>query len=54
MSEPCKHKTALVYIFGTLLFEVMPFGLMNAPSTFQPTMDIIFADIPFVRDYNDD
>ena len=32
----------------------MPFGLANAPSTFQRMMDRIFRDLPFVRVYLDD
>ena len=32
----------------------MPFGLMNATSTFQRLMDGVFGDQPFVRVYLDD
>lgn len=32
----------------------MPFGVMNAPSTFQRMMDLIFEGIPFVRVYLDE
>lgn len=54
LSEACKEKTTFVCRFGTFQFEVMPFGLMNAPSTFQRMMTAILSDLPFVRVYLDD
>ena len=36
------------------MFEVMPFGLMNAPSTSQRMMDKIVRGLPFVRVHLDD
>ena len=39
LSEEGKEMTTFVCRFGTFQFEVMPFGLMNAPSTFQRMMD---------------
>ena len=54
MAEECKEKTTFVCRYGTFKFEVMPFGLMNAPSTFQRMMDYVFRDLPFVRVYLDD
>ena len=54
MGEECKEKTTFVCCYGTFQFEVMPFGLMNALSTFQRMMDYVFRDILFVRVYLDD
>ena len=54
MAENCKEKTNFVCCFGTFQFEVMPFGLMNAPSTFQRMMDQLFRELSFVSVYLDD
>lgn len=51
MAEYCKEKTTFVCGFGTFQFEVMPFGLMNARSTFQKMMDQLFRNLRFVRVY---
>ena len=41
--------------YGTFAYQVMPFGLYNAPATFQKTMDYIFQNMPqFAGSYNDD
>ena len=39
-----QEKTAFTTPWGTLMYEKMPFGLMNAGETFQRDMDIDFAD----------
>ena len=54
MEETSKEMTSFVTRYGTYQFEVMPFGLMNAPATFQRMMDFVLQDIPFVRVYIDD
>ena len=38
-------RTAFKTKYGTFQFKVMPFGLCNAPATFQRTMDLIFGDL---------
>lgn len=43
------HKTAFRTHHGHYEFLVMPFGLCNAPSTFQATMNIIFQ--PYLREF---
>ena len=54
MAQQCKEMTTFVCCYGTYKFEVMPFGLMNAPSTLQRIMDTIVRGLPFVRVYLDD
>lgn len=54
MSNRCKAKTTFVCRYGTFQFEVMPFGLMNAPSTFQRMMDGLLGGLQFAKVYLDD
>jgi hypothetical protein len=51
-----QEKTAFCTRFGTYEFTVMPFGLCNAPATFQRLMDTVFYDVlwKFVLVYMDD
>ena len=48
------QKTAVITPFGTFVFLRMPFGLMNAGSTFQKCMDAILGDLDYVFVYLDD
>ena len=54
MAETHKDITTFTTRYGNFRFEVMPMGLINAPSTFQKMMDDILKDIPFARAYLDD
>src|SRR6185295_7203012 len=56
MNAQDQEKTAFSTKFGTYEFTVMPFGLMNAPTTFQRLMDQVFYDVTwkFVLVYMDD
>ncbi|RDY13936.1 Retrovirus-related Pol polyprotein from transposon 17.6, partial [Mucuna pruriens] len=40
-----QHKTTFTCPFGTFAYTCMPFGLCNAPSTFQHCMTSIFSDL---------
>ena len=39
------HKTAFTTSWGTFAYRVMPFGLCNAPSSFQRVMTFAFSDL---------
>ena len=54
--EEDQEKTAFITKYGTYEFKVMPFGLCNAPATFQRTMDYVLGDAKgkFVMVYLDD
>ncbi|KII70298.1 Retrovirus-related Pol polyprotein from transposon 17.6 [Thelohanellus kitauei] len=50
------HKTAFSFgaEYGLFEFKVLPFGLTEAPVTFQRLMNSLFSDMPFVCVYLDD
>lgn len=56
MAEPDPPKTAFTTGKGHYEFNVMLFGLSNAPVTFQPLMDLVLTGLQFeeCRVYLDD
>ena len=56
LEEQDKEKTAFICCAGLFEFNVMPFGLCNAPATFQRMMDEVLLDLDWKvgRDYIDD
>jgi len=56
MDKQDREKTAFITKYGTYEFNVMPFGLCNAPATFQRLMDRVYKGIAwkFVVVYLDD
>lgn len=45
ISPENQDKTTFTYSWGTFTYRVLPFGLCNAPTTFQRAILNIFADL---------
>lgn len=54
MAEADKCKTAIITPFGLYEFNVMSFGLRNAPATFQRFINMVCRGLNFVFAYLDD
>ncbi|KAF2347402.1 Reverse transcriptase domain, partial [Trinorchestia longiramus] len=54
MDELSIAKTAVITPFGLFEFVTMPYGLRNAPQTFQRHMSNILPDLAFTYTYLDD
>ncbi|KAG8174924.1 hypothetical protein JTE90_025987 [Oedothorax gibbosus] len=54
ISEEDKQKTAIITPFGLFEFNVMSFGLRNAPATFQRFINEVFMGLDFTFPYLDD
>lgn len=54
MAEESQEITAFVTPDGQYQFKRMPFGLANAPSVFQRTMNRVFSNINYIVIYMDD
>lgn len=54
MAALCKEATTSTTHYGTYQFEVMPLGLVSAPSTSQRSMDAVTQDLFFLRVYTGD
>ena len=54
LNKQTKEKTPFISQKGLFQFEVLPFGLSNAVSAFQRTMDVVLEGIPNVKVYLDD
>ena len=48
VDEKDRHKTVFVTQRGLFEFNRMPFGLVNAPTTFQRAMDLVLCGLSYV------
>ena len=54
LTEKAQQISAFITPFGLFQYRVMPFGMRNAPSTFQRAMDYLLQDLAGVSVYLDD
>ena len=54
LTEKFQQISAFITPFGLFQYRVMPFGMKNAPTTFQRAMDYILQDLAGVSVYLDD
>ena len=54
MTEKAKEVSAFVTSHGLYEYNVLPFGLKNAPATFQRMINNIIVDLPNTTAYLDD
>lgn len=54
MDDSCKEMATFITRTETLQFEVILFGLINTPATFQRIMDDLLKELYFCRIYLDD
>ena len=49
LSPKCRQYATFIFHLGTFSFQVTPYGLRNAPATFQRMICEVFKDLKFVR-----
>ena len=54
MTEAAKEKSAFITPFGLFQYKVLPFGMCNAPATFQRIINYVIQDLEGVYAYLDD
>ena len=54
MTEAAKEKSAFITPFGLFQYKVLPFGMCNAPATFQRIINFVIQDLEGVYAYSDD
>ena len=54
LTERARQISAFVTPFGLYQYRVLPFGMRNAPATFQRLMNAVVADLENVKAYLDD